>query len=120
MNKRPIATLKLDGPRIRASRTMLTLIDNAACVSRRRTVDFLFDALTEKLTRMALNDPQLMGRVLQRTVRSLQEKGEPIDGLTLASVMADMSQADAMRYQGILERLGVTVDLPEDQWEEIA
>ena len=120
MTRRTIATLKRDGPRVRASRTMLTLINNASSVTRRRPVDFVLDALAEKLNRMALHDPQMMGRVLNRTVRSLQEHGEPIDGLTLSTVLADMSQTDALRYHGILERLGVTVDLPDDQWEEIA
>jgi len=101
--------LKLDGPKVRACATELTLMNHAACVLSTMPAYFIRDAIKEKIARLASEHPELMRKVLLRTAQELRKNGEPINELSIRDVIADLDDEQLSPMLDALERIGLAL-----------
>ena len=115
---------KLDGPRLRANASELSLIEQAAFLSGRIPADFVaqaaLNAARQILRELYLEQPAAFERVLGRAAADLNRDGYAINRATFAALLDDLDFNDIQAMRSALGRCGITVDLPRTNWTEIA
>lgn len=114
---------KLDGPRLRANASELSLIEQAAFLSGRIPAEFVahaaLSAARQMLRDLYLEQPAAFERVLGRAAADLNREGYPINRATFSALLDDLDFEDIVSMRAALSRCGITIELPATDWKEV-
>ena len=114
---------KLDGPRLRANASELSLIEQAAFLSGRIPAEFVahaaLRAARQILRDLYLEQPTAFERVLGRAAADLNREGYPINRATFSALLDDLDFEDIESMRAALSRCGITIELPATDWKEV-
>ena len=114
---------KIDGPRLRANASELSLIEQAAFLSGRIPAEFVahaaLNAARQILRELYLEQPAAFERVLGRAASDLHRDGYPLNRATFSALLNDLDVDDIQAMRSALGRCGITVDLPRTDWTEV-
>ena len=114
---------KLDGPRLRANASELSLIEQAAFLSGRIPAEFVahaaLNAARKILRDLYLEQPAAFERVLGRAAADLHREGYPINKATFSALLDDLDFEDIEAMRASLRRCGITIELPATDWKEV-
>jgi hypothetical protein len=113
---------KFDGPRLRANKTHLGLVYQAAFTANMIPADFIaqaaLSAAREVLRNLYLENPRQFELAMTRATADLKQEGI-LEKVTISSLLDDLDIEDIAAMRAALKRCGITVDLPRTDWEEV-
>ena len=113
---------KFDGPRLRANKTHLSLVYQAAYSQGVIPADFIAQAALvaakEVLRNLYLENPRQFELAMTRATADLRHEGI-LEKVTISSLLDDLDIEDIAAMRAALKRCGITVDLPRTDWTEV-